>query len=383
MKTQLPNEKQLDPDLRAYIAHTLVEAGQTDAALIDAVWNDRSRLSAYGLAFLGLAAHATKSDRAATIAAELERQARSSEHEVWWDVQGDPLLAISWDTSPEATAYALHFLALQRPDSPLLPKAAVYLVNHRNGGYYWSSTKQTAMVIYGLTGYLANTKELQADFTATVQVNEKPVLVKRLTGAQALSAAVPFKIPAAQLNATGNTVRVTKTGKGTVYWSARTDYFSTADRIARTGNGSLGVTREFFKMIPEKRGEKIVYRLDPMGSTVDRGDLIAVRLKVTGTDWKYVLIEDPIPAGTEFITRDDLYELDRKPDWWTRWTSRREYRDDRAALFDTWFRSGESEYSYILKVVNPGKYRMAPARVEPMYQPNIFATSDGRSLEVR
>jgi alpha-2-macroglobulin len=383
IKTQLPNEKQLDPDLRAYIAYTLLEAGQPDAALIDTVWNDRSRLSPFGLAFLGLAAHAQKSDRAGTIASEIERQARSSDQEVWWDVQSDPLLAISWDTSPEATAYVLHFLTLQKPDSALLPKAAVYLVNHRNGGYYWSSTKQTAMVIYGLTGYLRSTKELQADFTATVLVNGNAVATKRLTGAQALTGAVPIVVPAAQLNAAGNTVRVTKSGKGVAYWSARAEYFSTADRIVRPGSGALGVTREFFKMSPEQRGDKIVYRLDPLGASVDRGDLIAVRLKVTGTDWKYLLIEDPIPAGTEFITRDDLYELERKPDWWARWTSRREYHDDRAALFDTWFRSGETEYSYILKVVNPGKYRLPPARVEPMYQPNVFATSDGRSLEVR
>ena len=70
---------------------------------------------------------------------------------------------------PETTAYALKFLAKQRPQSPLLPKAALCLVNHRNEGYYWSSTKQTAMVIYGLTDYLARSGELHPNFNVTVR----------------------------------------------------------------------------------------------------------------------------------------------------------------------------------------------------------------------
>ena len=60
------------------------------------------------------------------------------------------MLDFSGDVTPEATAYAVKFLSHERPQSPLLPKAALWLMNHRNEGYWWSSTKQTAMVIYGL-----------------------------------------------------------------------------------------------------------------------------------------------------------------------------------------------------------------------------------------
>ena len=31
------------------------------------------------------------------------------------------------------------------------------------------------------------------------------------------------------------------------------------------------------------------------------GDIVAVRLALNGTDWKYLIAEDPIPAGTEFL----------------------------------------------------------------------------------
>ena len=62
----------------------------------------------------------------------------------------DPMLDFSADTTPEATAFATKLLARQHRGAALLPKAALWLVNHRSEGYWWSSTKQTAMVIYGL-----------------------------------------------------------------------------------------------------------------------------------------------------------------------------------------------------------------------------------------
>jgi uncharacterized protein YfaS (alpha-2-macroglobulin family) len=53
------------------------------------------------------------------------------------------------------------------------------------------------------------------------------------------------------------------------------------------------------------------------------------------------------------------------------------------ALFQTYFHRGQSHYFYLLKVVNPGRYRVSPARVEPMYQPAYLATTESRILEAR
>ncbi len=54
----------------------------------------------------------------------------------------------------------------------------------------------------------------------------------------------------------------------------------------------------------------------PLNGPVAAGDIIAVRLTVTGSEWKYMMLEDPIPAGTEFIEADNLYELTNRPAWW-------------------------------------------------------------------
>ena len=110
---------------------------------------------------------------------------------------------------------------------------------------------------------------------------------------------------------------------------------------------------------------------------------MAVRLTVTGSTWRYLVAEDPIPAGTEFIEHDNLYELRNKPPWWAYWFTRRELHDDRIAIFQTYFPEGQQQYFYLLKVVNPGLFHVSPARVQPMYQPEHEATTEARTLEAR
>jgi len=278
----------------------------------------------------------------------------------------------------------MKFLTRQRPQSPLLPKAAAYLVNHRDQGFYWSSTKQTAMVIYGLTDYLRQSGELRPDFSVTIWVNDKQVLARRFTPSDALSPApVPVRLSDDQLAPGKNRIRIRKSGEGRLYWSAWAEYYSTAARLARSGTVSLNLLREYFRLAPSQEGGRIVYRLEPLGASLQKGDVLAVRLTVSGGAWRYLMLEDPIPAGTEFIERDDLYELKDKPPWWASWYTRREFHDDRAAIFQTLFNGGQTQYFYLLKVVNPGQFRVSPARLQPMYQPQFLATTESRTLEVR
>ena len=100
------------------------------------------------------------------------------------------------------------------------------------------------------------------------------------------------------------------------------------------------------------------------------GDIVAVRLALNGTAWKYLMAEDPIPAGTEFLPNTGLYTLNNKPDWWSEMFTRKEFHDDRAAFFNTDFGS-RSVYVYLLKVDNPGKFEISPAQAGPMYQSNV------------
>jgi len=376
------------PDIHAYVIYAIASTGERDPRLLEAAWEKRDRMAVSGLAFLGLALHAAGDMRAAQVAEMLERKAVVTQSEVYWSSEFDSLMEFRIDDSAETTAHAVRLLSLLKPESPLLPKAVFYLVSHRNGGYYWHSTKQTAMVVFGLTEYLRVSRELDADFNGAALVNSKQVLAKRFTRADVFDPATGqprVRLAPDQLQPQQNQVLFTKSGPGRLYWSTRAEYYSLDKRLFQSNQVSLNITRDYFRLAQATDRGRIVYDLVPLAGELKPGDVLAVRLTVAGSEWRYLMIEDPIPAGAEFLQKDNLYEIRNRPSWWESYWSRREFHDDRAAIFQTYFGGGERprHYFYLLKVVNPGKYRVSPASVQPMYQPNIIATTDAATVEVK
>ncbi len=384
LRAAYDKEPTMIADAKAQVIYAMALAGASDSGRLDAAWAERSKMSAYGIAQMGLAFDALKDKRAGEAARLIESMAKQNDFEAWWPLDRDTLMNVFIDSSPEVTAYAVKLISRADPQNPMLPKAALWLMNHRNEGWYWVSTEQTAMVVFGLTDYLKVTKELNASFTATVFVNEKPVASKSFTPADALSPGeYVLTLHDSDLNPTSNKVRVQMAGTGRLYWSVREEYSSTEPKLARTGTVALNLLRDYYKLTPTKISDRVVWDLNPLQGPAAVGDVLAVRLTVTGGDWRYLLMEDPIPAGTEFIERDDLYEIRQKPGWWGWWFSRRELHDNRMAIFQTYFGEGQQQYVYLLKVVNPGVFHVNPAKVQPMYQPNIFATTEARTVEVK
>ena len=376
-------DPRINADLRAYMAYSLALSGVRDKAVLDSVWQQRSDLTPYGAAMLGLAMNLANDSRTTELVAVVEKGAIVNEQTAHWNLDRDPMLDFNTDASPEATAFAAKFLSKVQPENPLLPKAAYWLVTHRNEGYWWDSTKQTAFVVYGLTDFLKESGELKPSYSFEVLVNDRPVATRQFNEGDAFSPnLVSLRISPDQL-AQGNRVVIRKKGQGRLYWSLRAEYYSDEKKLTNAGSFNLTLAREYFKLSPVRENGRIRYQLGPLNGAVQTGDTLAVRLTVTGSEWKYMMVEDPIAAGTELIEHDNLYELKEKPSWWNWWFTRREFHDDRAAFFQTYFSRGAQEYVYLLKVVNPGVFRVSPGKVEPMYQPSYFATSDPLTLEVK
>ncbi len=385
LRSQLNSRPDFPPDSRAYGVYAMAQSGSKERGPLNAAWAQRANMSPYGIALLGLALQTVSDPRAAEAAASLESAVVSDDREASWPVRRDDMLDFSGDATPEATAYAVKFLVQARPSSPLLAKATLWLVNHRDQGYYWASTKQTAMVVYGLTGYLKSSGELHPNFSAILSVNGKQVSASRFTDADGLAPAAPvIRIAAADLAAGLNKIKIGKSGEGRLYWSARAEYYSTDEKQSNTGSQALSLEREYFKLIPVKEGDKIVHQLEPLEGPVAVGDVLVARLTLNGGSWRYLLIEDPIPAGAEFIENDELYTLQNRPPWWQYFFARREFHDDHAAIFQTFFKGDKAaQHIYLMKIVNPGKFRISPARVQPMYQPQYLSTTASSLLEVK
>src|SRR5208283_2021100 len=248
LKPYFDRSQKVKTDLRAYMAYALVLSGTREPAVLDSVWNQRSTLTAYGQALLGLAMLEVNDGRANELAKQLEADAKQDDSQAWWPSDNNYLMDFYGNTTPQATAYALKLLNHADASSPLVPKAAVYLVSHRNEGYYWDSTEQTAMVIYGLTDYLERTQELKPNYNVEVQVNGKTVASGKFAAADALAPATMVTLDESQIAPEVNQVRIAKNGDGRLYWSARGEYYSNEAKVEDSGSFKLSVAREYYKL---------------------------------------------------------------------------------------------------------------------------------------
>ncbi len=375
LRQEFRRQKDARPDLRSYLAYALGTKAEVEQA-----WALRPQMTSYGLAFLGLALQELKDPRALEIAQSLEAAARQSDSEAWWPATRDPLLDFEDDATPENTAFVLKFLTATRPDSPLLPKAAQWLVLHKNQGAWWNSTKQTAMVIYGLTDFVRKTGELSPDISVSVTVNGKTLVDTKFGGGDATGMG-EFTASAPALDR--NQIEVKVNGKGRVYWNAQATYYTTAEDRQPSSGGSMSASREYFRLVPRENAGATSYALEPLSGDIKPGDSIAVLLTVKAADWKYVLIEDPIPAGMELVTNDNTINLTGKPLWWRYSWAQREFRDNRVGFFRTYWNHDDKQYFYVMKAVNPGKFRVPPTRIQPMYQPDQTGTGKASVIEVK
>ena len=80
--------------------------------------------------------------------------------------------------------------------------------------------------------------------------------------------------------------------------------------------------------------DRIVYREEPFDGRMSPGDVLTVRLTIAGSkDWRYLMIEDPLPAGVEAVQDTTAYPMEREDRWRWWWGSQVEYRDNRTVFF--------------------------------------------------
>jgi alpha-2-macroglobulin len=379
------------PELKAYLAYVMGRAQQAGlleeipddawapAAVLDELWAARGRSTPHGRALMLLAFDQAQDGRGDELARTLIDEAQVQGDLAWWPAAGDPLLGDIADTSAEATAFAIRALAPRFPQHATLERAMRWLMANRQGGY-WVSTKQTAMTLYALLDYVTARNERPTTFSVEVRVNGEPAGRHTFTPASwSRPDPIVLTVPAREGD---NEVRVVKEGEGAVYWTASARYVDNAASLEATGDRRLAISRQYFSLSPVKaRDGTIVYRESAFGGTLVTGDLLLVRLTVAGArDWRYLVIEDPIPAGTEAVTRREQYRLEREEPWWQGW--HREYRDNRVVLFQQEFGEGRYEYTYVLRGVTPGEFQAMPARILPMYVPGVFASSAAERMTI-
>ena len=371
---------QIDLETRAFMVYALEESGDADSRHLEKIFGERGNLQPYGRALLALTLKQRRDDkRAREVAAEIERTVAADDFSGHWESHRKAMLDFAESNDTEATALSLRALARIKPDSPLLPRVARWLVSNRGKGYYWSSTKDTAFAIFGLIDYLKVSRELSPDYDMEVYLNGENVLTQHVSSA---AASQTFSIYRKAGEVTGtNEIRVVKRGKGMIYFSSSLDYYTGEENVAARGSAELNLTREYLRLKVVEDGYKLKWVTEPLRGEIHSGDMLVVRLKLNGAKARHLMIEDPIPAGAEQVDSVGNLNLDYTSGHdWSDWYSSREFRDNRTVFFLDYFDGGNT-LQYALRVQVPGQFRVAPARAELMYKPATQSNTASGKLD--
>jgi uncharacterized protein YfaS (alpha-2-macroglobulin family) len=283
------------------------------------------------------------------------------------------------------------------PQNKRIPQAMNWLVKNRRGAQ-WSNTRDTAMVLYALTDYLRQSKELAQNFEYELFVNGTSIAKQKITPINALDSRSRFSIPEKLLRDGGNEIRIEKTGKGTLYHAAYLKYFSREDPIPAAGN-EIFVKREYFRYAGRPTLLKgYVYDRIPLkdGDQVQSGDRVEVKLTVESKNhYEYLVFEDLKPAGLEAVQirsggpmqaaelKAEKYRKDKKEEPTGRQSSvHQELRDRKVALFLSKLPEGIHTMTYDLRAESPGKFHALPCLGHAMYVPEIRCNSDEIRISV-
>jgi uncharacterized protein YfaS (alpha-2-macroglobulin family) len=231
------------------------------------------------------------------------------------------------------------------------------------------------------------------DFTAVVALSGQQLAREQFSGrtTDSRSTDVPMpKLLASAQPGAEQPLTFTRTGQGTLFYSARLRY--AADRLFQQGlDQGIRIDRTYAPYV--ETGTR------PAATMFKAGDLVRVTLTLQLTkERRFVAVTDPLPAGFEpveswFATSAASLakRQDEQPDiggswfsWWQRGGfDHVERYDDRVELFATRLSEGRHQFTYVVRATTAGTFRTAPAHAEEMYEPEVFGRTATAIVDVK
>ncbi|NUN48490.1 MAG: hypothetical protein HUU15_06640 [Candidatus Brocadiae bacterium] len=379
LKNALRTEK--DPHRAVYAAYVLAECQALVKKDLLHLYDKRDDLNSYGKALLAMALQLGGENEKAQVAIrnmedfiQVDEKAglawwKREDKWAWWYWYGDDV---------EGNAAILRAYCRVDPKNPNTDRLAKWLLTNRQG-VTWKSTRDTANSILALVEYAKVAGELSPEYTADVLIDGKPLKSFGVTADNVFTLDGEAVMRGDAVEAGKHTITVTKSGKGTAYWTVYLKYFSTEEDIRAAGS-KLAVKRTYVKLTPRtvesNEGGRKVKRIEfdravlESGATVTSGDLIEIELTVDApNDYEYLVFEDFKAAGCEPT------EVLSGPAYGTI-ASNREFRDEKVAIFMGWLPRGTHKVSYRVRAEIPGHFHAMPVNGYAMYAPSVRAISD-------
>jgi uncharacterized protein YfaS (alpha-2-macroglobulin family) len=375
---------------QAFFLYVLAEMGQAEAADLVALFDEhRALLDPYAKALLAMAFDiAGDSGHVSALLADLnDSVVMSAAGAHWQDATPD---WANLNSDIRGTAMVLEALTRLDADGPLAPNAARWLMVARRAGH-WSSGHDSAWSIMALSDWMAVSGELEADYNYQVDVNTEPVISGRFERDN-ITATEDLAVPVSQLlPADINYLTFQRDeGPGQLYYTAYLDSFISAQNLTPMERG-FTVERAYYDADCDPEEDEC----QPI-SEIEAGQEVRVELTIVApSDGVYVVVTDPIPAGTEPVDpgllttasdqggRIQRVDEDYRHGYWGWWHFNNiEYRDDRVVFSSEFLPAGTYQYSYTLQTTIPGTYQVIPATARLEFFPDVFGRSDGFLFQI-
>ena len=406
-----PDElKDWELNRQAFTLYALAAADQREPNRAGALYEVRERLGNFGKAYLALALNLID-DQAAparieTLLADLAGHAITSAASTHWEEGAPDYWNMNTDTRTTAIVIdALATLDPQGAGASLGANAVRWLMSARKANR-WDTTQENAWAIIALTDWMAATGELEGNYDWQVQLNgttlgQGTVTPQNVQQVASLRAGVK-QLLLGQTNGLvlQRTASGGQTGGGQMYYTAHLKTYAPVPEIGPLNRG-LAVGREYRLADCGNTGQRSATGgKEPECPTITSakvGDVIQVKVSlVVPYSSYYVIVEDPLPAGTEALdtslrTTSQTVEgpqmaKENRPGesgygWW--WTPTHvELRDEKVVMFATSLEPGTYEFTYSIRASLPGTFLTLPVTAYQMYFPEVWGRGMGSTFEV-
>jgi uncharacterized protein YfaS (alpha-2-macroglobulin family) len=382
-------------DRLAFEHFVLAQVDAGDPAAAAALYAVHEQLNPWARALLALTLEKLDpgSAPAGTLFSDLQTQAIRSATGAHWEDTSPSWANLSTPVSTSAIViYALAQDPAGDPNSPLLADAVRYLGAHRaaNGG--WDSTYSTAWTILALTEVLKRTEEIASLQSGGYSFGALLNGIQVASGqAGEAGAPVTAQVPLSSLYPLAPNALIIQrsTGPGRLYYTAALRADQPVESVSPLDKG-FSLSRAYYPAACPQEGCAAL-------ASARSGDQVQVRLTLNlSQDAYYLLVEDYLPAGAEVLNAnlkttqlggeqpapdfDPRQPFSRGWGWWL-FTDPSIY-DDHIAWSADFLPAGTYELTYTLVLLQPGEYRVLPARAWMNYFPEVQGSSAGALFKI-
>ncbi len=377
-----PQEETWRLNRQAFLLYALARADRNVLSRAVRLYDERESMSIYAEAYLAMTFHLLdpQDPRALELVNDFNNKMIVSatgghweeNYQDWWN----------WNTDTRTTALAMMAMIEIDPQNQLIPNVVRWLMVARNADS-WETTQETAWAIMSLTEWMVVTGELHPDYTFNVSLNgtDQALADNTATDANVKQDEVLRIQVADLLKDEANRLTISRSaGDGNLYYTAHLEAYLPVPEVEPLNRGIILARK--YSLVDDPDAAPI--------SSAEVGQPVQVTVTIIApNDLYYVVIEDPIPAGSDAVNPNlnTSAQIGMQPElnrerplsqgwgWW--WFSNIEMRDEKVVLYATYLPQGTYEFEYVIYPGLAGEYNVIPTTGQEFYFPEVYGRTEG------